>query len=525
MMDAKFNCASNAPSRDMAVFRVPYCDAELVDVKRNEEGEPATNTLSAEQSFMKSFLSDCLEVHAAYNLNFQRYKAQVDIHQLMPEKAVMNELRQLKSAHAQFLTWKADQEATVEEMKGQGLTEAQKESMSPEEQEAFTQQLQENTESIVSEIAEQTKADEQDADRIAELKELAKRSLDEDRPKGHFSDKTYQRDFIPNSEVSNGVAAVLSAMVSQISFENSQSQMTDQSVADESTQPETLDDLFENYQREIAYDCHLMDREPPEEEFSQDRLKGVLPTYVNVYDTVDTSTQPVVSLPAGMVEDHGEHARKIAEREKEAGRCIVLPGKDRTMMPPYAQKSKRLRDFENPQFYPFSTLPIEDAERTLQLKQLQKLIKQEKIDEGAAIKERLGKHKIFERKYDQYFTQDIMSQVLQEALRQDPDVTAGYYARTDSLLLILHNKINNQKRASDNLDKAHGLKTWTADVRVMPSFQNWIGHYEKTLVKDEEYKPKEPSDAPIKYAQEGPIPEVMIDVNESKVQNLESALS
>jgi hypothetical protein len=39
-------------------------------------------------------------------------------------------------------------------------------------------------------------------------------------------------------------------------------------------------------------------------------------------------------------------------------------------MPENPQKSKRLRDYENPQFYPFSTLPIEDAERTLQLRAL-----------------------------------------------------------------------------------------------------------------------------------------------------------
>jgi len=134
-----------------------------------------------------------------------------------------------------------------------------------------------------------------------------------------------------------------------------------------------------------------------------------LPSVVNVYDTVDTTNIPIYTLPSGLVDDHIAHANLIASREKEAGRHIVLPGVNRHMMPPYAQKSKRLRDFENPQFYPFSTLPIEDAERTMHLKSIQKLIKSEKIDEGVPMKERIGKHKIFERKYDQYFSKDIMS--------------------------------------------------------------------------------------------------------------------
>jgi len=82
-----------------------------------------------------------------------------------------------------------------------------------------------------------------------------------------------------------------------------------------------------------------------------------------------------------MIDDFKQHADLISQREKEAACNFALPGKNRYMMPPYPQKSKRLRDFENPQFYPFSTLPIEDAERTLQLKQLQRLIKSEKIDE------------------------------------------------------------------------------------------------------------------------------------------------
>ena len=62
-----------------------------------------------------------------------------------------------------------------------------------------------------------------------------------------------------------------------------------------------------------------------------------------------------------------------------------------TAMPDVPSKSLRLRNYENPQFYPFSTLPVEDAERTMQLKAFQQLIKSNNIDEGVKPEKRLAK--------------------------------------------------------------------------------------------------------------------------------------
>lgn len=67
-----------------------------MDIRQNEEGEPATNTLTAEQAFTKSFMLDFVEKFAAYYSNYLKFKAQVELHQLMPEKAVMEELKQLR---------------------------------------------------------------------------------------------------------------------------------------------------------------------------------------------------------------------------------------------------------------------------------------------------------------------------------------------------------------------------------------------------------------------------------------------
>lgn len=68
MQQAQTVCANNAPLRNMASIRVPYCDVEMVEIKQNEEGEPATNTLSAEQAFFKHFNFDFLEKFASFNV-------------------------------------------------------------------------------------------------------------------------------------------------------------------------------------------------------------------------------------------------------------------------------------------------------------------------------------------------------------------------------------------------------------------------------------------------------------------------
>lgn len=176
------------------------------------------------------------------------------------------------------------------------------------------------------------------------------------------------------------------------------------------------------------------------------------------------------TLPAGIVEDYKEHAIKIAEREQKAAKNLLLPGVNRHMMPKVPSKSQRIRDTEKPQFYPFSTLPIEDAERTMQLKHFQQLIKNTGIDEASRMKEKLSKNKIFERNYDEWMEPKILRQVVQDCLRQDPDVSVSYYPRNDQLLLAFYNKVNNSKRSSENKEKPHGLKKWRSAYRVMPHF-------------------------------------------------------
>lgn len=176
--------------------------------------------------------------------------------------------------------------------------------MSQEQKEELDMQRHASVKTIESEIDKEKEADQKNQDRVKELLQLAKRSIDEERDKKvHFGDKVYKDDFLPDKESANCVPSILSAMVSQIAAENEQPAATQGSEAEASTEPETLDDLFESYQQEIAYDTNLMDREPAEEEFSQAPLKGVLPHEFNVYETYDTSSRPIQTLPAGIVEE------------------------------------------------------------------------------------------------------------------------------------------------------------------------------------------------------------------------------
>jgi len=102
-------------------------------------------------------------------------------------------------------------------------------------------------------------------------------------------------------------------------------------------------------------------------------------------------------------------------------------------------------------------------------------------------------------------------------------MTTSYYQRTDQLLMVLHNKINNNKRMSDNLEKPHGIKTWKAETRAVPSFSNWIQFYEKHLVREQDYEGKEPSDPCLKFTlDQSVIPESMLDIDNQKIQNIET---
>lgn len=66
-----------------------------------------------------------------------------------------------------------------------------------------------------------------------------------------------------------------------------------------------------------------------------------------------------------MAESEEVRLNKIAEREQSAFNNLRIPGKNRDSMPSIANQSERQRAAENPAFYPFCTLPVDEAERLM----------------------------------------------------------------------------------------------------------------------------------------------------------------
>lgn len=92
--------------------------------------------------------------------------------------------------------------------------------MTPEQISVFETQKSESLQTLKEELENQIEADKLSERRIAELRVLARKSLDEHRDAGYFHDRIYKRDFINQPEVKNQVSSVLSAMVTQIEHEN-----------------------------------------------------------------------------------------------------------------------------------------------------------------------------------------------------------------------------------------------------------------------------------------------------------------
>lgn len=94
-------------------------------------------------------------------------------------------------------------------------------------------------------------------------------------------------------------------------------------------------------------------------------------------------------------------------------------------------------------------------------------------------------------------------------------------------MLVLHNKINNSKRSSENKEKPHGLKKWRAAFRVMPDFQGWIEFFgQSAMVQQPDYQPKDASEPAVKYLLDPElVPTQMLDVDDHRVQNVSQTLN
>ena len=299
--------------------------------------------------------------------------------------------------------------------------------------------------------------------RQAALKNLNKRtkvSLDDERDYSNFKIDAYKKDFVENAETANNITSVLSAMITQIETENNWMLAASQekgsaavdpsAMADDATtQAESLDDLFEDFQHEVNCTLKLKDRgpDPIEEKSLADTLSGRHNRRIEIHEENDKTLTVQQTIPLSLVEKEAVRLAQISQRERDTLKNLNLPGKDRYLMPAIPTKSARVRNCDNPGFYPFCTLPITDAERMLLLKQFQQLIKQNFIDNGLKGEKRAQKDRVFNRTYENHMTPDIFRQVFSDALLDEPDMASLYYPRQDALLVALYNKTTNKRQA------------------------------------------------------------------------------
>jgi len=72
---------------------------------------------------MKGFLVDFVEKYGSYYVNYMKFRDQVELHQLMPDKMVMKELKDLRRAHLNYEQWKSDREASKKELAEHNLND------------------------------------------------------------------------------------------------------------------------------------------------------------------------------------------------------------------------------------------------------------------------------------------------------------------------------------------------------------------------------------------------------------------
>lgn len=96
---------------------------------------------------------------------------------------------------------------------------------------------------------------------MQDLLRKSKRSLDDEPSAVPFNLDAYNNDFVGNSETSNNISSVLSAMVTHIETANNGQNGRPASAPEPSTADETnIDELFESFAHDIACDLNLKSR-------------------------------------------------------------------------------------------------------------------------------------------------------------------------------------------------------------------------------------------------------------------------
>ena len=199
----------------MAFFNVSFINESVVDEELGgEDGkEVVEKRRQPEDVFIQDLIVSHLDKYGQYFVQYCKFRNLVNLDPLMPDKEALKELEQLLREEATLVEKKQDTELQLEEDIANFA--ADKEQIPAEELEAAQKEFNVHKESFENEIVELGKDIDERQERIQELEQRKKVSVDEERTEP-VDMKTYSNDFIQNPETSNKISSVLSAMITSI---------------------------------------------------------------------------------------------------------------------------------------------------------------------------------------------------------------------------------------------------------------------------------------------------------------------
>jgi hypothetical protein len=126
---------------------------------------------------------------------------------------------------------------------------------------------------------------------------------------------------VANPETQNKISSLISAMVTQIDHDNNWDQplgvggsevgIEQASVDEQTTQAESLDDLFEHYAHEISCDLKLKDRgpDPAPEASLADTLHSRHNRGLQIHEENDRTLEVEQSLPLALVDTETDRVK------------------------------------------------------------------------------------------------------------------------------------------------------------------------------------------------------------------------
>lgn len=253
LLGARASSSKTSILRHLAHLPIDYVNWPVLEYKANESGEEVEIRKEAEQAFSDSFNTK-LEHFGALYIKYQRFREKVQLMPLAPDQTVVKSLNELQVESDDYKDWLSNVENLIH-----SIDQQLQSNVDPNTTELLAQQKKEVEEEKMSKAMGEEERKKAINDCLDKLKE----SKDDKYYIPNFRLDEYKASFLPHKEGQNSIAAIMSAMVSQIAKENSYEEVYESHMEklkqselekSQSTAEETIDDLFESFNAEVNFD-------------------------------------------------------------------------------------------------------------------------------------------------------------------------------------------------------------------------------------------------------------------------------